>query len=824
MKTIVSRILVATGVTLVSVVSLADTFRWIGGGSDSYWGTDANWEKTEGGSDRTKPGNEDYAVFSQSEDLTVLLFEGSNVQGLRFEEGAGSVTLTLGDGWFNGRQLLIRRNMQGGTSTPGITNILNMSSNPFTVRSGLNATLNVLFSNAWGDFALTPGVIFDCPVSAVDSSNGWFLPQAALRTDNEEMNRTLFMRTANFYNTVTIGANHEVWVTGDAASMTVEGGDGAIVVNGSLAVYGENATVTCTSLSVGAAGSICGNGTINGAVTANAGAKLLFDAENVLTFTSAANLAGFTVDATGLVPGQAYLVAKGTTTLPSVSAAQAEQGWMTKAVDGNVVLVNSTADIVSDIVLSEDADWTDSVVSVADNVTIDLNGHNLSVAGITLGSGVAFVNNGAAKSRVYIGLNGGDKAWALGVAFPSSIMPVFCGAAIEIPNTYIPDGGIGFKDTAGVQPVYQKSCNNGLAFLGNANLKEPWKDWNFGQGKTCTVMVEGKSNVFAFDNDNGGTIPSAFTTTPFVGDGHLTIVSAASSGVTPTVGDKNTDDSLFTGTLALRNANSANKNRGFGIRFEDDNVTTKAFVNGTLALSCNDDADSQFDLLSGNYSTPPTYNLGNLVTEGEHQERVILRSHLNAVGLLATLKVGWNNEDGVFAGTITNMFGNDSYPIAIEKHGTGTWTLAGTVANGGTFTVAAGGVEFRGGLANVSSLSVASGASALFAGDMGSNPISLASGSTLKLDTSNTGDDVPVVNGNLDLTGVNVHVSRGTYVPSKTEPRELIRVTGFVTGFDRNGVTTDIAAPGWAFRLVSNEDGSKSIVHRRNPGFSVSLR
>ena len=153
MKTIVSRILVATGVTLVSVVSLADTFRWIGGGSDSYWGTDANWEKTEGGSDRTKPGNEDYAVFSQSEDLTVLLFEGSNVQGLRFEEGAGSVTLTLGDGWFNGRQLLIRRNMQGGTSTPGITNILNMSSNPFTVRSGLNATLNVLFSNAWGDFA-----------------------------------------------------------------------------------------------------------------------------------------------------------------------------------------------------------------------------------------------------------------------------------------------------------------------------------------------------------------------------------------------------------------------------------------------------------------------------------------------------------------------------------------------------------------------------------------------------------------------------------------------------------------------------------------------
>lgn len=599
------------------------------------------------------------------------------------------------------------------------------------------------------------------------------------------------------------------------------------ITTGSFTVQEGTAILDCPvacAVAVGASGTIGGNGTINGAVTATTGAKLLFDAENVLTFTDAANLNGFTVDATGCAPENEYLVAKGTTSLPGVSAAQSAQGWMTEAKDGNVYLVNRMTVIDANVTLDADADWTATPVSVADNVTIDLNGHNLSVAGITLGSGVTFVNNAAEKSRIYAGLNGGDKTWLLGSNLPASIMPVFVGAAIEIPNTYIPEGGIGFKNTSGVQLVYQKSCNNGLAFLGNANLKEPWKDWNFGQGKTCTVTVEGENNVFAFDNDNGGTIPSAFTTTPFVGDGHLTIVSAALSSVTPTVGDKTTDDSLFTGTLALQNANSANKNRGFGIRFEDDNDRTKAFVNGTLALSCNDDADSQFDLLSGNYSTPPTYNLGNLVTEGEHPERVILRSHMNAVGLLATLKVGWNNEDGVFAGTITNMFGNDSYPIAIEKHGTGTWTLAGTVANGGTFTVAAGGVEFRGGLANVSSLSVASGASVLFADDMGSNPISLASGSTLKLDASNTGDDVPVVNGNLDLTGVNVHVSQGTYVPSKTEPRELIRVTGFVTGFDRNGVTTDIAAPGWSFRLVANEDGSKSIVHRRNPSFSVSLR
>jgi hypothetical protein len=197
---------------------------------------------------------------------------------------------------------------------------------------------------------------------------------------------------------------------------------------------------------------------------------------------------------------------------------------------------------------------------------------------------------------------------------------------------------------------------------------------------------------------------------------------------------------------------------------------------------------------------------------------------MNQDDKVATIKVGWNDDDGVFSGSFTNYNGEKHWPFNIEKHGAGIWTLAGVVANEGTFTVAAGGVEFRGGLSNVSSLTVASGASALFAGDMGANPISLAAGSTLKLDASNTGDDVPVVNGNLDLTGVNVYVSQGSYAPSKTTPRELLRVTGTLSGFDRNGVGTDIDAPGWAFRKVANQDGTTSIVHVRKQGMAVILR
>ena len=822
---------------VVSSAVMADTFTWVGNGADNYWGTDANWSKSSGDSERTKPDNADFAVFSQSEDLTVFLYQDANVQGVRLEQGAGSVTLTLGDGWYNGRQLLVRRTTASGTWTPGITNFVNLSSNPFTIKSGLNASLNILFSNAWGDFAMMPGVVFDCPVTSAMDSRGWLLPQAALRTDNAEMNRTVFKRTATFYNTLHVGENHELWVSGENAALSVDYGkyhdnnldqdivieESVIDLRGLLVVDGSGASVTCSNLNVAATGSIGGSGTIYGAVSATTGAKLLFDAENVLTFTADADLSGFTVDATGLDAEQEYLVAKGTTSLPGVSAAQAAFGWMTKANEDGVYLVNSMKVVGEDITLDDDTDWTDEVVAVVDNVTIDLNGHDLYIAGITLGEGVAFVNGGA-NARVYIGINGADKTWVTNMTLSASIMPVFVGAAIDLPADYIPAGGIGFKDTSGQQPLYNTTCNNGLAFLGGANIIEPWKNWNFGSGKTCTVTVEGENNVFTFNNDNGGTNPSAFTTTPFVGSGKLTIVSSSTSSVAPIVGDKSTDKSGFSGTISLLPANNYVGADGYGIRLEDDNNKSTAFCNGTVALCRNADTDAVFSLRSGNWSTPPTYNLGNVVTGGDHPERVVLSSLMNSAGMTATLKVGWNNEDGVFAGTITNVNREATNPINIEKHGTGTWTLAGTVANGGTFKVESGCVEFRNGLANVTGLAVASGASALFAGDMGSNPISFAPGATLKLDASSAGDDVPVVHGDLDLTGVAVSVSQGSYVPSKTVPRELLRVTGVVSGLDRRDVVSDIDSPGWSFRVLSNGDGTKSLWHSRNTGFSVILR
>ena len=619
----------------------------------------------------------------------------------------------------------------------------------------------------------------------------------------------------------------------------VKVGTGVWTLNGEIAitigtftVQEGTAIVDChvaCAVAVGSGGSLGGSGTINGTVSASTGAKLLFDADDVLTFTDAANLNGFTVDATGCTVGNEYLVAKGTTSLPGVSAAQSAQGWMTEAKDGNVYLVNRMTVIDANVTLDADTDWTATPVSVADNVTIDLNGHNLSVAGITLGSSVAFVNNGAERSRIYAGLNGADKSWLLGLNLAENIIPVFCGAAIEIPNTYVPAGGIGFKNTSGTQIVWSESCANGLAVLGDTNLKEPGngvQNWNkvSDAASQFAVTIEGVNNIFTTDGGRYSSGINEFSKTPFIGDGEFILVSNEPESNFEVFG-AGRNGSNFTGTLVLR-AKSSLKKRNSQIGAALDASTTRVVISNDMSERT---IANTFSLYTPSAWTKYSFSYGMIETAGEHPEIVALFMdypvndvHYDTSDM--TLNIGGGNLSGAFAGDITNCVDSVVRNWDINKVGTGVWTLTGTVANGGTFTVAAGGVEFRGGLANVSSLSVASGASALFAGDMGSNPISLASGSTLKLDASNTGDDVPVVKGNLDLTGVNVYVSQGTYVPSKTEPRELIRVTGSIIGFNRNGVSADIDARGWSFRLVANEDGSKSIVHRRNPSFSVSLR
>lgn len=115
-------------------------------------------------------------------------------------------------------------------------------------------------------------------------------------------------------------------------------GAGSIAVSeGGLRFVGN--TAAC-DVAVGANSTLGGNGTISGTVSATTGAKLEFTETEALTFTGTADLSNFSIDTTGLDTTKAYTVAKGTTSLPTLTETQRSSGWQVYTVNGNVVLNN----------------------------------------------------------------------------------------------------------------------------------------------------------------------------------------------------------------------------------------------------------------------------------------------------------------------------------------------------------------------------------------------------------------------------------------------------------------------------------------------------
>lgn len=520
---------------------------------------------------------------------------------------------------------------------------------------------------------------------------------------SDDVNTTIFRSDFTSTKPVSIEANHIVKLDGSSASMTASGN--SIDVAGTLQVIGGS--VTCDSLSVAEGGTLGGSGTINGAVSGTSGAVLDFTAKTALTFAGSADLTGFTIAASDLDASEAYVVARGTTSLPVVPTALQSEGWMAKAQDGNVVLVSTTRPITENVTLDDDADWSDSFIAVDAGVTIDLNGHELRVAGVSLGSGASFVNSGA-KANLVIGCNGGDKSFIFGTTLPSSILPVFTGASIEIPDTFIPAGGIGFADSAAVQTVATGNCANGLCFLGNANVRG--NEWI----ASCSfpVTVEGENNVMTLSGGDWDTY-EAFVGTPFHGSGVWKLTTdRATQNIT--IGSKERDNSNFSGRIIL-DRGAMNANRDYNIRLEDDNNLANALKNGTIVLNNDNDSDATFKLVSQNWGTNPTYDWASLETSGAHPERVILKANRNNWddSKFSTLKIGrgGGTGEGVFAGAISNDNTSAASRIYIEKYGTGTWTLSGLVSPGGTFTVAAGTVDFAGAtVADVAGITVSGGA------------------------------------------------------------------------------------------------------------------
>ena len=720
-----------------------------------------------GGTDITEDG----AEWGQTHDTLNVSVTGTGnfLHGINSEANPWRNVNLTGDGY-----LTINRNAQwsiafGGSTTTNFYGTLHLANISAVVYFGMNGRGARSFEN--GSIVLEAG---DWDQSIFFSDNGDSRHIGDISTTGQNASR-LTLRPKNggtvyvgyLNKNSTFGGN--ISRDGNFSYSLVKVGTGAWTVDGNVDILGTltaqegtlilNGTVS-SAVAVGANGTLGGSGTISGTVSGTSGAKLAFTESDALTFTGNADLSSIGLDVDGLDTTTTYTVAKGTTSLPGLTLAQQAQGWIVKVVGGNVVLENASTTIDEDLTLTEDTDWTGGLHTLAAGVTVDLNGHNLRVAGVALGAGASFVNNGAGKSYLYIGANGSDKTWVYAANLPATIVPVFTGAVVEIPSDFVPAGGIGFADSATVQSVATGNCASGLYFLGNALVRG--NEWQ----TSCSfpVTVEDEGNVMTISGAAWITY-EAFVGTPFYGSGTLKLTTDW-AGANLTIGSKEHANSGFFGRVVLdRGAMTALHT--YNIRLEDDNNPgDNSFKNGTVALNNDADADACFKLVSQNYGTNPTYDLAALETSGAHPERVILIANRNDwnESKFSTVKIGRADGatgDGVFAGAISNDNTSAASRIFLEKHGTGTWTLSGLVSPGGTLAVEAGAVNLAGAtVSDIEGISVAGGAKLTGTSSIPAEvPVTLSEGAILSggltlnaAPTVTTAKYVPVFSANVAET------------------------------------------------------------------------
>lgn len=271
-------VLALASVSSLSVLAVAYTYEWTGSAPDSgvyNWLTAENWTSSNGGT--TIPGNEDTAVFSQQDDYAITINVSANgtqcVQAIYVSEGAGALTIRTGQGWWTERMLQFRKD----TGNPSITNFLNKSSKPVTFFGAEDSDLRVTVGNAWGECKFGPGAVYDLPFSVTDTKV-WFVGQAEARTDNEEMNKTVFKKTADI-KTADIGLNHWVEVSGTLAVTEDVAVKGKLILNGGA--------MSCATITQGEGGEV----EVKGEATLTAGSIN----GNVFTFTPAFSMTGYDV-------------------------------------------------------------------------------------------------------------------------------------------------------------------------------------------------------------------------------------------------------------------------------------------------------------------------------------------------------------------------------------------------------------------------------------------------------------------------------------------------------------------------------------------------
>ena len=142
-----------------------------------------------------------------------------------------------------------------------------------------------------------------------------------------------------------------------SGSALTKSGDGVLALAGKVAANGT-ITVSAGSLVFKSGSTLSGGGAITGAVSAEAGATLSFTADDAITFDSSADLTNFSLSTAGLDTATSYTVAKGTTSLPTLTTAQQFAGWSVTADTENTQVVLAYSSTSRTVTLSEETDWS----------------------------------------------------------------------------------------------------------------------------------------------------------------------------------------------------------------------------------------------------------------------------------------------------------------------------------------------------------------------------------------------------------------------------------------------------------------------------------
>lgn len=151
-----------------------------------------------------------------------------DIKRITVSEGSGALTVRVNDGWWSQRVLRFSRLGVPSEVSPVAENISNSSSNPITFFGRDSSNFKVQFGDSAGAFSITPGNVFDCPVGVASGSTLWLLSRDSLRTDNVEMNKTVFKGELTMGgSTIKVGDNHQLVFDGAKLS-----GTGTLVIDG----------------------------------------------------------------------------------------------------------------------------------------------------------------------------------------------------------------------------------------------------------------------------------------------------------------------------------------------------------------------------------------------------------------------------------------------------------------------------------------------------------------------------------------------------------------------------------------------------------------